>query len=39
MQLTVTANIVYSDPQNSLIGFIVLLCGFPLYLLLKNFNR
>ncbi len=37
MQLTVTANIVYSDPGNSLIGFVVLLCGYPLYLLLKRF--
>lgn len=37
MQLTVTANIVYSDPANSLIGFIVMLCGYPLYLILKRF--
>ncbi|MEO6166179.1 MAG: amino acid permease, partial [Chitinophagales bacterium] len=36
MQLTVTANIVYSDPKNSLIGLGVMLCGFPLYLLLKK---
>ena len=37
MQLTVTANIVYSDPGNSLIGFVVMLCGYPIYLLLKRF--
>lgn len=38
MQLSVTLYVVYSDPKNSLIGFMVMLCGFPLYLLLKKFN-
>jgi APA family basic amino acid/polyamine antiporter len=38
MQLCVTANIVYSDPKNSLIGFCVLLAGYPMYLLLKKFS-
>lgn len=37
MQLTVTANIIYNDPGNSIIGLLVLLAGFPLYLLLKRF--
>lgn len=39
MQLAVTGNIIYSDPKNSLIGFLVMLLGFPLYLLLKFFSR
>ncbi|MBA3647915.1 MAG: amino acid permease [Chitinophagales bacterium] len=39
MQLTVTAYVVYSDPLNSFIGFIIMLCGFPVYYLLKNFSN
>jgi APA family basic amino acid/polyamine antiporter len=38
MQLTVTGYVIYSDPKNSLIGFLVMLLGYPLYLLLKKLN-
>lgn len=36
MQLSVTANVVYSDPMNSLIGCAVMLCGYPMYSMLKK---
>lgn len=39
MQLSVTAYVIYSDPKNSLIGLVVMLCGFPLYLLLKKLSE
>ena len=39
MQLTVTAYVIYSDPKNSLIGLVVMLFGFPLYLLLKRLSE
>ena len=39
MQLTVTGYVIYSDPKNSLIGFLIMICGLPLYMILKFFSR
>ena len=39
MMLGVTANVIMSDWKNSLIGLIVMLCGYPIYLALKSVNK
>ena len=39
MMLGVTANVIMSDPENSLIGLVVMLCGYPLYLLMKRLSE